>query len=306
MPDEQDAMPGPLLYAVTVLIWGTTWYGIALQVGTVPETVSVAYRFAIAGALLLAFCLARGRRLAFGWRDQLLIAAQGACLFCINYVVFYVAAGYLPSGLLAVVFSTIVVMNMIGAALFFGTPMRRQVVVGAGIGLTGMGLLFWPELHGFDLSSDGMIGLGLSLFATAFVSAGNLISARNQRAGLGVMETNALGMSYGAGFTTVFALLNGDAFLFDTSFAYIGSLLYLAVPGSVIAFWCYLTLLGRIGAERASYAMVLFPVIALGVSTLVEGFRWSPMTFAGVALILAGNVLVMTRTGARAEAPARG
>jgi drug/metabolite transporter (DMT)-like permease len=299
-------MPGPILYAVTVLIWGTTWYGIALQVGTVPESVSVAYRFAIAGGLLLAFCLARGRRLAFGWREQGLIAAQGACLFCVNYVVFYVAAGYLPSGLLAVVFSTIVVMNMIGAALFFGTPMRRRVVAGAAIGLTGMGLLFWPELRGFDLSSDGMIGLGLSLFATAFVSAGNLISARNQRAGLGVMETNALGMSYGAGFTALFALLNGDPFLFDGSVAYIGSLLYLAVPGSVVAFWCYLTLLGRIGAERASYAMVLFPVVALGVSTLVEGFRWSPTDFAGVALILAGNVLVLTRTGARASAPARG
>ncbi|MBT5414906.1 MAG: DMT family transporter, partial [Rhodospirillaceae bacterium] len=141
-------MPGPLLYAVTVLIWGTTWYGIALQVGTVPETVSVAYRFAIAGGLLLAWCLARGRRLAFGWRDQIFVALQGLCLFCVNYVVFYIAASYLTSGLLAVVFSTIVVMNMFGAALIFGTPMRRRVVAGAGIGLTGMALLFWPELRG--------------------------------------------------------------------------------------------------------------------------------------------------------------
>ena len=299
-------MTGPLLYAVTVLIWGTTWYGIALQVGTVPETVSVAYRFAIAGAVLLAWCLARGRRLAFGWREQVLIAAQGACLFCANYVVFYKAASYLTSGLMAVVFSTIVIMNIVGAALFFGSPVRGRVVGGAAIGLTGMALLFWPELHGFDVSSDGMIGLGLCLLGTVFVSAGNLISARNQRAGLGVMETNALGMSYGAAFTALLAVLNGDPFLFDPSLAYIGSLLYLAVPGSIVAFWCYLTLLGRIGAERAAYAMVLFPVIALGISTLLEGFLWTPSAFAGVALILAGNVLVLTRMEARGRAPARG
>lgn len=295
-------MANPLLYGITALIWGSTWFAITLQLGVVPPEVSVAYRFILAGAVLTIWCWARRRPLLLGWRNHLFIALQGLFLFSINYVLFYIAIQDLTSGLAAVVFSAIVLMNIAGTAVFFGTPVRPRMVLAAVIGLAGMALLFWPDLRDFDLESGPVQGLVLSLLGTASVSIGNLLSARNQMRGLGVLETNALGMSYGGAFTLLYAVAMDAPLVFEASYRYAGSLVYLAILGSVVGFGCYLTLLGRIGASRAAYAMVLFPVIALAFSTALEGYRWEPLAVAGVALILVGNALVLARTGATGRA----
>ena len=288
-------MSNPLLYATTVLIWGTTWFGITLQLGVVAEEVSVAYRFALAAILLLGWCLVRGRRLRFGIRAHAAMATQGVFLFCANYIVFYHATNYLTSGLLAVLFSTLLYMNVANGALFLGAPVRARVLWGGAVGLAGMGLLFWPELRGLDASADAVRGIGLGLLAVLLVSFGNIASARNQSYGLPVLESNGFAMAYGAAASAAIALARGLPFGFDPRAAYVGSLLYLAVFGTIIAFGCYLTLLGRIGADRAAYAMVLFPVVALGISTALEGFVWTGPAIAGVALVLLGNLVVLGR-----------
>ena len=170
------------------------------------------------------------------------------------------------------------------------------MLAGASLGLVGITLVFWPEFRAFSASSAIMIGVGLALVATWFASLGNIASLRNQRARLGVIESNAFGMTYGAALTTIVALVIGVEFRFDWSLSYVGSLAYLSVIGSVIAFGCYLSLLGRIGADRAAYAGVMFPIVALALSTLFEGYTWSGPAFIGVAMVLAGNLLVLTRT----------
>lgn len=281
------------LYAVSVLIWGTTWLAVTFQLGVVPVEQSVAYRFLFAGALLLVYCLLRGRSLNLSFRDHLFVALQGLCLFCVNYVLFYASNAYLHSGLLAVVFSTLLLMNVVTGAIFLGTRISRRVVAGGLVGLAGMALLFRQELHHFDLQSGGARGLLLSLIATVVVSIGNITSARNQRAGISVTVSNGLGMAYGGIMTLAFALTKGAPFVFEWTFAYVASFLFLVVFGSIVAFGTYLTLLGRIGADRAAYAMVLFPVIALVLSTIYEGYHWTVHGLAGVVLILAGNVIVL-------------
>ena len=288
-------MTNAILYAVTVLIWGTTWLAVTFQLGVVPIEQSVAYRFLLGGGLLLAFCLLRGRRLNLSLRDHLFVALQGLCLFCVNYVLFYAANSYLHSGLLAVIFSTLLLMNVATGAIFLGTRVSPRVVAGGLAGLGGMALLFRQELHGFDLESGGARGVLLSLIATVFVSVGNIASARNQRAGISVTVANGLGMAYGGTMTLFYALARGAPLAFEWTGRYVGSYLFLVVFGSIVAFGTYLTLLGRIGADRAAYAMVLFPVIALVLSTVYEGYRWTPHGLAGVALILAGNVIVLAR-----------
>lgn len=301
-PVHDSVTPTQLLYAVTVLIWGSTWFAIRFQIGPVPPDLSVAYRFALAGALLIGYCLLARRSLRFPFRAHGFIALQGLLLFCANYILVYLATPHLTTGLIAVVFSTILPMNVVNGAILLGAPVDHRVLIGGGIGLVGMPLLFWSQIAGFDVSSGGLIGLGLSVAGTLSASLGNVISALTQRAGLPVVETNALGMSYGALFTIVFALARGAPFTFDGSLAYISSLIYLAVFGSVVAFGCYLTLLGRVGADRAAYAMVLFPVIALGLSTAFEGYRWTLSAMLGVAFILAGNLIVLHRPRALAVA----
>ena len=284
-----------LLYATTVTVWGTSWLAITFQLGQVAPEASVTYRFALAALILVAFCLASGRSLRFGAKEHVWIAIQGLFLFSTNYILVYFSTQYLTSGLVAVAFSSVVVLNIMGGAVFLATPMRPRVVSGALLGIAGIGLVFGPELQSFDLSRTGTQGLVLCLLGTLSASLGMLTSARNQRRGLPVIQTNAIGMAYGTAIMAGFTVLGGRGFGFDPSFAYTASLLYLAVFATVIAFWSHLTLLGRIGADRASYAAVLFPIIALALSTAFEGFVWTASAGLGVVMVIAGNGLVLAR-----------
>jgi drug/metabolite transporter (DMT)-like permease len=293
-----------LLYLATVAIWGSSWLGIKLQLGVVPPELSVLYRFIVAAALLLAWCRLRGLNLRFTWRQHVAMAMVGLPLFSLNYVIFYVATAYLTSGLVAVTFSTILIMNILFGALLIGSPIRPRVALGALFGLAGLSLVFWQDLAAFDTGSNGLIGLGLSLIATALASLGNVASARNQKAGIPVMQGNAIGMAYGALCTLIVILLRGTSFVFDPSPLYVGGLLYLAIVATIVGFGCYLTLLGRIGADRAAYTSVVFPLVALGLSTIFEGFEWTKLALAGVGLIVAGNVIVLAKLARRSPAPA--
>jgi drug/metabolite transporter (DMT)-like permease len=291
----ENSMKNLLLYATTVLIWGSTWLVITFQLGAVDPILSVAYRFTLASLLLLAFATLRKINLRFTARQHVSFGLQGALLFSLNYLLVYLAELRLTSGLVAVIFSTLVFMNILIGALFLGTPVRLNVVVGAIFGLVGVSLVFLPELSAFSLQDRGFLGMLLSLGGTLFASIGNIVAARNQREGLPVVQTNAFGMGYGAILMFAIALIAGTPFRFEMTPTYIASLAYLAVFGSIIAFGAYLTLLGQIGADRAAYASLLFPLVALGISTLFEGYRWSIPALAGVSLVLAGNFLVLSR-----------
>jgi len=286
-------MNSPILYAGTVLIWGTTWFAIKLQLGRVDPVVSVFYRFALASAILLIYCRLFGLNMRYRGKDHLYMALQGILLFAINYWLFYVAETYVASGLAAVVFSTIIFMNIVNGRLFLHAPIRVPVVAGAAVGLVGMGFVFQPELSSLSLDDRNFLGLLLSVLATYSASLGNITSAFNQQKRLPVIQTNAFGMTYGAVVMGAFALFSGRSFGFEPTVGYVGSLIYLAVFGSVIAFGCYLTLVGRIGADRAAYATLLFPLVALFVSTIFESYRWTVSAALGVLLIIAGNYLAL-------------
>lgn len=283
------------LYSTSVLIWGTTWLAITYQLGSVAVEVSVAYRFALAAALLLAYCIVRGYPLKFSVRDHRFMALQGLFLFAVNYVLTYHAERFISSGLTAVGFTVIVFLNILGTRIFFGNPIRLPVLIGAVLGAVGIGLVFWPDLAGFRASPDGLLGLGLIVSAAAFSSTGNLLSAWNQKRGLPIVPSNAFGMTYGALFVTGFALFTGKEFHVPMTASYLLSLLYLSLFGTALAFGAYLSLLGRIGADKAAYATVLFPLVALALSTWLEGFVWHPSTVLGIFMSLIGNVIILSK-----------
>ena len=212
-------------------------------------------------------------------------------MFGLNYVLFYHAAFDIASGLLAVVFSMITGMNIFNGAVFLKRPIRTKTAVGAAIGLFGMGLVFWPEI-----TSSGKVAVGaliVSVAATYSASLGNILSARNQASGISVTAGNAIGMTYGTVFLLVYCMYSGSPFVLEFSLKYLGSLMYLAFFASVIAFGCYLTLLGRIGPGNAAYATVLAPIIALALSTGFEGYQWQARAMIGVGFVLIGNILVL-------------
>ena len=283
------------LYLLTVLSWGTTWIAIKFQLGVVPAPVSIAYRFWIAAGVLLLVLLALRRPVwppRQAWRYLL---AQGVALFCCNFLCFYYASQWVPSGLVAVVFSTAPLWNALNQRLFMQRPIRRGVMAGSLLGLCGIGLLFLPQMQGHWRDQGMLLGLGLSLLGTVCFSTGNLLSSRMQALGLTPLLTNTWAMLIGSTIVGGGALLLGMPFTLDTSTRYLGALMYLAIPGSVIAFTAYLVLVGRIGPDRAAYSTVLFPVVALSVSTLMENYHWTLAAVGGVALVLAGNLLAFMK-----------
>lgn len=286
-------MSNPALFLTSTLIWGSTWLAITYQLGVVAPEVSVAYRFALASLCLALWCSITGASLRFSRRNHAFLAAFGATLFGLNYVAVYWAERYVPSGLVAVVFSTIVFMNPIGARFAFGTSLTARTLVAATLGVAGVALLFAPELDAARHGGSAALGIAFAFGGTVIATVGNLIAQRNHNVGLSTFPTTAWGMGYGALTAALVAVVTGVPWTFDARMGYIASLIYLALFGSVAAFGAYLTLLKRIGAGPASFVGVATPVIALLLSTLVEGYRWTWVAVLGVVLAVIGNWLAL-------------
>jgi len=281
------------LYTLVVLIWGTTWIALKWQLGTVAIPLSIAYRFALAALILFAWLTWQKRLQPPRGRAALWVLGQGLCLFCLNFVCFLKASQSLPSGLVAVVFSSATLWNALLARLLHGRQLAPQVLAGGALGLAGLLALFWPEIA--RTSSASLTGLAWALAGTLCFSTGNLLSAALQGQGLKPAQTNAWGMAVGTLVLLAYCLLAGVPFTYEGGWRYSAALLYLAIPGSVIGFTAYLTLVGRLGPERAAYATVLFPVVALNVSAWAEGYQWTLPALLGLGLVMAGNVLVFRK-----------
>lgn len=286
-------MPSPLIYAIVVLIWGTTWFAIKFQLGVVAPEISLVYRFGLAAICVFLYAAATGNSLRLSWRDHRFVALQGFTLFCLNYWMTYLSTQYLTSGLVAVLFTSIIFFNLVNSRLIFGTPIEGRVLAAAAVGMVGVALLFLPELEAAMGDRTVLNGALLALAATYVASLGNMTAMRNTNGGLPVVTVNAYGMAYGAIGLAVIAALRGTPIAFDPHWSYVLSLLYLSLFGTSLAFGLYLVLLKRIGAARAAYASVLFPVVALIVSTLFEDYRWTVVAVAGLSVLIAGNALAL-------------
>ena len=290
------------LYALATLIWGSTWLAITFQLGVVPPAVSVVWRFALSALILFAYAFSRRLPLHFSARDHAWLAVQGFFMFGLSYVCVYISEQTLTSGLVAVVFSIIVFWNIIGTRLFFGTPVNPVTLFAAALGVAGVVLVFWTEITNFSTSGEAIGGLAFALTGTVAASLGNLSALRNQKNHIPMIQQMAWAMLYGTLFIAAYAAASGNTFSFDWSISYVLSLVYLALFGSVLAFAYYLTLIKRIGIDRAGYVGVAIPIVALLLSTLFEDLRWDVFMVLGVLCCVAGNVLILRGTAQRAAA----
>jgi drug/metabolite transporter (DMT)-like permease len=281
-----------LLFTITVVIWGTTWIAISAQVGDVPIEVSIFLRFALAGAIMLAGLMILGRlQRPPIWRY---VVIQAFCLFFLNFIGLYKASGLITSGLVAVVFSLTSVFNAVNAWAFFGDRITARTLLAGAIGATGLGLIFWTDLfRSFDAAT--VHGIGWAIFGTLMFSFGNMASRRNGELGIRPVTANSWGMSIGSLALGGLIVVQGQPITLTLDFDYWAALIYLAIVGSVAGFTTYLVLVARIGSARAGYATVIFPVVALAISTVVEGYNWTPLAIAGVALTILGNVIMFWR-----------
>lgn len=283
------------LYAVTVFAWSTSWIALKLQLGVVAPQVAITWRFLIASLVMFAWAFLRRHRLAFPLADHLRFLGLGFFIFSMNFLQFYIGGAKLTSGLLAVIFSLTSVFNMLLGTIFLRQPVDRRILLGAAFGFGGVALMFWPEIAGTEIDHDAAIGLMLCIGGTLFFCIGNMISATTQKRGIPVVSASAWGMAYGTAILALIAAVLGKPFIIDPTFTYIASLLWLALLSSVVAFFAYLTLLGRIGSGRAGYSTVLFPVFALLISTFAEGYQWTLFAITGLGLVMIGNIIVLGR-----------
>ncbi len=279
-----------LLYCVVVFGWSTSWLPLKWQLGVVAPEVSLFWRFLIAATVMFIISFSLRQSLKFDWRTHLHTALLGLFIFSTNFAFFYHGGEGVASGLLAVVFSSASLVNVVMIAVLGRSRPRFTHLLAAGVGLTGVVCLFWREL---ELSDTALTSLGLCLIGTLFFCTGNMVSAACQKRGIPLFASISWGMFYGACFLALFSLISHHEFIIEPTAKYVLGLVWLAVVSSVMTFAAYLALIGRIGAGRAGYATVIFPVFALLISTMFESFTWSGLAFFGLALVICGNVIML-------------
>ena len=297
-----------LIFAATVVIWGSTWIMMKYQLadGAVAPAASLTYRYALAGAAVLAGAALAGKRVHLTVPQMGWCALQGALMFSVNYWLTYLAAAHLTTGVVSVFFAGTSAMTMLIALVAFRRIPQGRAALGACLGVTGTALVFWPEIRGLPMDGPEVTS-GLLLVLSVFLFAcGGLVGARNLGAGMPRYATIGWGMVFGGLWMACLTLARGEEFGFAVTLPYIGSLVWLVVLGSGLVFMLYFILVERIGPERAAYATVMFPLVALVISTFAEDYHWPTLALVGVPLAILGNLLVLWQGKAASPAPGKG
>ena len=283
------------LFVITLICWSPTWYVIKFQLGYVDPLVSVFYRFFIAAIIIFIYLIYKKKNLKFSLNHHIWFLLFGICLYSLNYIFFYLSNTYLISAFPAIVFSTIIIMNILGDSFYFKKKPSLKTLIGSTIGMIGIAIIFNDEIFNFTLSNGRHVGLFLALLGTFFASTGNMVHQRNLNNNLASMPSIAYSMLYGSLVTLLITQIKGTELLFDYSFSYIASLAYLTIIGSIFAFIFYLKLLEKVGAGRAGYVGALMPVLALLISTVFENLEWQTDLIVGLPILIIGAVLVINQ-----------
>lgn len=278
---------------VCTLAWGTTWYAITHQLGVVDPVVSIVYRFTLAAALLFGWCALRRESMALTGAQHMAAFGIGLFTFGIDYPLVYWAEERVTSAVVAVVFAALAFVNLVTFRIAFGQRASLLAWGAAALGVVGVALLSWEEIVTAHLSERALVGVGLTFAGVLAAAVGNVFARRGELAGASVAASTGWAMAYGAMLLALFALATGRTWAFEFTLPYVVSLLHLAVVGSVIAFILYYGLARRRGYATASYISALTPPLAMLVSAMFEGKSWGLFALGGVALVLAGQVLLL-------------
>lgn len=274
-------------------IWSTTWYAITFQLGTVNPVISVIYRFGLAALVLFAWLLIARQSLKLTRAQHVMVAFQGLFVFAMQYPLVYVAEGHVVSAVVAVIFASLSFVNLIVFRLVLGLKAAPLAWAGSAAGLLGVAALSWGEATRANMSPEVLLGIGVTIVAVVGSAVGNLFAAKVQALEVPVVPSTAWAMAYGTLGLALYALVTGLPFAFEFTVAYVGSLVYLALFGSVAAFLTYYFLARRTGYSFASYISALTPPIAMGISAVFEGATWGWEALAGLVLVVTGQYLLI-------------
>jgi len=285
---------GIIAFAVTTLVWGSTWLVIKTQLGPVPPAWSVTWRFTLACTGMFVFAALRGERLLLGRRGMLLAVVVGFFQFFANFQLVYQSERYLTSGLVAVMFALLIVPNALFARLFIGAQVSRRFLAGSLIAIAGIALLLLHEYHIAPVSGSVVLGLVLVTGAILCASAANVMQASDAARAEAIPVLLAWAMLAGSIGNAIYAWVTTGPPVIDLSPSYLGGVAYLGLVGTVLTFPLYSMLLRDWGPGRAAYNGVLIPVVAMALSTLFEGYHWTVLAIGGAVLALAGLTVALS------------
>ena len=288
---------------ICTLIWGTTWIVIRGQLGTVPPIWSVAYRFLIAGGVMFAYAAFSGQPLRLGRAGQRFAMLFGVAQFTFNFNFVYEAETHITSGLVAILFALLIVPNTLLGRLFLGQRVTARFTLGSVVAIAGIVLLFINEYRQTEASGDVLTGIALTLCGVLFASSANVLQGTERARSMPMASMLAWGMLWGTLINAAFAWGTVGPPVVDWQPAYLIGLLYLGVVASAIAFLAYFSVIRLIGPGPAAYSSIVIPIIAMGFSTVFEGYRWTAVAAGGGALALVGLAIALS---ARRPAPKSG
>ena len=278
------------------LIWGSTWIVITGQLGVVPPSWSVAYRFFVGAAAMFAYAVWRGERLrlsGWGWGFA---AVLGLAQFALNFNFVYRAEQHVTSGLVAVLFALLIVPNTLLGRMFLKTRVGVRFLAGAGIAIVGVGMMILHEYRAADVGAgEVLIGTALTLCGVMSASVSNVMQGANVARAQPMVVMIAWAMLLGALGDSAFAWLTTGPPMIETTAAYLGGVFYLGVIASALAFPVYFNVIRAVGPGQAAWSGVLVPMIAMGFSTVLEGYRWAPLSIAGGVVALIGLVIAVAK-----------
>ena len=282
-------------FAIVTLIWGSTWIVIKDQLGVVPPSWSVAYRFGLAGLVMLGVALWTRVPLRIGREGQIFAALFGLAQFSLNFNFVYRSEIYITSGLVAVMFALLFVPNALFSRLFLGQHISRRFLIGSVISIAGIALLFVNEARG-DVSETAatLTGIGFTLMGVLCASTANVMQATQRAKALPMASMLGWGMVWGTGMNAAFAWFTAGPPVIDMRWGYLLGITYLGIAASAIAFSLYFRTIRDVGPAKAAYSGVIVPVLAMGFSTLFEGYRWTGLAVAGSIIALAGMVVALS------------
>ena len=282
-------------FAIATLIWGSTWLVIRGQLGVVPPTWSVAYRFLIGSVAMFAYAAMTRAPLTLSRDGNIFAAVFGVAQFVLNFNFVYRAEGLITSGLVAVVFALLLVPNALLGRLFLKQHFSGRFLFGSVIALAGVGLLILKEARADTAGVQAtLLGVGLTLLGVLSASAANIMQGSARAAAMPMAAMLAWGMLWGAMLNAMIALVTVGAPVIETTPVYLGGTLYLGVLASAVAFTCYFSVIRAIGPARAAYSSVLTPVLAMVLSTIFEHYRWTLLAAAGGVVTLIGLLIALS------------
>ena len=291
-------------FIVATIIWGTTWIVIRDQLGPVPPTWSIVYRFAAGALAMFIYAALTKSPFRIGRQGHVFAVIFGFAQFVLNFNFVYRAEAFITSGLVAVLFAMLLVPNALLGRVFLKQPLSGRFLLGSLVAVIGVGMLIAQEIRADTASTSAtLLGVVFTLLGVLSASVANIMQGTARGKALPMASTLAWGMLWGTGMNAVFAFALTGAPVMEWTPAYIGGVIYLGVFASAVAFTCYFSVIRDVGPARAAYSSVLTPILAMIISTVVEDYRWSWLAGAGGVVALAGLLIALSarRPAAKSE-----